>query len=179
MTQVQTLQPGRRAGDADLSSPSASFIVRLDSTDASNYLRNLRVHLPGGVRDHDPFHFAASAQDCAQIGASYESHEQVRDEFLFYAPFLNNLKHYRALRYLQSLGINGSTVTEARPAQLGCRHLAGTAAHRGGQPLASTLGSDVWLNLQTRASDDLIRHLAQRLHSDLHPNLKGLHRAVQ
>lgn len=173
VTQVQTLQPGRRLVTLDFSNPNANFMLRLDATDAGNYLRNLRVHLPGGVCNHDPFHFAANAQECTQIGATYESHEQVRDEFLFYAPFLNNLKHFRTLRYLQPLGINGSTVTEAA----GLRSF--DAATWWGQipievvtRLANTLGSDVWLNLQTRASDALIQQLAQRLHADLHPSLK-------
>ncbi|MFO1493401.1 MAG: hypothetical protein U1F26_01930 [Lysobacterales bacterium] len=171
VTQVQTPAPGRRIVSLDFSQPTASFSIRIEATDSANYLRNIHVYLPGGVCDHDPFHYAASAADCAP--GAYESNETVADEFLFYAPFLHSLRHYRVIRYLQALGVNGSAISQ--PAEW--RTLS-AATWWGQLPievvarLANQLHADVWLNLPTRASDALVLHLAQRLHADLAPDLK-------
>lgn len=171
VTSVSPPQPGRRLVTLDFSQANASFSIRIDATDPGDYLRGLRVYLPGGVCNHDPFHHAASAADCAP--GAYESNEQVADEFLFYAPFLDNLKRYRVIRYLQTLGVNGSTISQ--PAEW---RALDAATWWGQLPvevvarLANTLGADVWINIPQRASDALVEHLATRLQAGLEPSLK-------
>lgn len=178
VTGVQSPQAGRRLVTLDFSQPNASFSIRIDATDPGNYLRNIRVFLPGGICNHDPFHHAASATDCAP--GAYESNEQVADEFMFYAPFLNNLKQYRVIRYLQTLGLNGSTMSQ--PSEW---RALGAATWWNQVPLevvtrlANQLGADVWLNIPQRASDALVQHMATQMQTGLEPDLKVYTEAVQ
>ncbi len=171
VTGVQSPQAGRRLVTLDFSQPAASFSIRIDATDPGNYLRNIRVFLPGGICNHDPFQHAASAADCAP--GAYESNEQIADEFLFYAPFLNNLKQYRVIRYLQTLGLNGSTMSQ--PSEW---RALGAATWWNQVPLevvtrlANQLGADVWLNIPQRASDALVQHMATQMQTGLEPDLK-------
>lgn len=173
VVEVQSPQPTRRLITLDFAAATASFSIRIDSTDPGNYVRNIRVYMPGGVCAHDPFRHANSASECTQAGATFESYEQVADEFLFYAPFLNNLKHYRVIRYIQALGINGSTMTQPDEwRRLDAASWWGQLPIEVVARLANQLGSDVWLNIPQRASDALVQHLATTLHDDLAPGLK-------
>lgn len=168
---VQPAGVGRWLVDLDFSQSSAGFSLRIDSTNPNNYLRNLRVYLPGGVCNHDPFHYAAGPTECA--AGAYESNEQVAEAFLFYAPFLRNVQRYRVLRYLQPLGINGSIMTQ--PAEW---RALDHATWWGQLPLevvarlANLLNSDVWLNVPQRASDALVQHVATQMQIGLEPGLR-------
>jgi hypothetical protein len=160
--------PQRAVVTLDFSAANAGISIRLNTTDAGDPLRLLRMFMPGGVCGHDPFHHADAPVDCAD--GSFEPYEAVADEFVFYAPFLDNLKHFKAIRYMQSLNINGSTHDE--PGDLVPFDRAtwsGEYPYEVIAMLSNRLGADVWLNIPHRASNEFVEHVAQLLHTRLDP----------
>lgn len=170
VTEVLAPHPGRVLVSLDFSQPDAGFSIRIDTTDPNDYVRDIRLYMPGGVCNHDPFHHASSPDDCAP--GAYEENEYVADEFLFYAPFLDNLKHYRVIRYLQRLGVNGSSVTTASEwRRLDAATWWGQLPIEVVAQLANRLNADVWLNIPQRADDDLVLHWATIMQANLNPAL--------
>ncbi len=172
VTEIVNLGPRRFRVHLDFASASAGFSLRLDSTAPGNYLKNIKIHLPGGVCNHDAFAHADTAAACPS-GTSFEPYEAVNDEFVFYAPFLNNMKYFKAIRYLQALSVNGATLSEASELKT-----IDAATYWNQMPaevmvmLSNRLNADVWLNLPHRASDAFVNHFASILQQQLNANLK-------
>ena len=61
-------------------------------TIAEVWLRNIRVLMPGGLCEGDPFTHAADASACADA-AAYRSFEANHASILFHPKFLANRKH--------------------------------------------------------------------------------------
>jgi hypothetical protein len=139
--------PGRDAIDVARAS-DAGIDLRITDTDPrhdGNYIRNIRV-----VREQDE--------------AAFESGQ------LFDPSFLDLLKRFRVLRFMDWLYTNGSTLSSwsARPVPSYY-----SWATRKGVPievavrLANAVSADAWVNVPAMADDDYVRRMATLVHREL------------
>lgn len=120
-------------------------IVRTDPNRNGNYIRNIQVVLAAN----------ASAVSAGQI---------------FNPVFLNSLKNFRVLRFMDWLMTNGSTLSSWTNRPLPSNAFWGT---RGGVPLevavklANAVSADPWLNIPAMADKNYIEQMASLVHAQL------------
>jgi hypothetical protein len=140
----------------------------------SNYVRNIRVIMPGGGCSGNIAIYAVSPAGCSGAG-SYVPFEQLYKTRTFHPLYLNNLKAYSTLRFMGMMYTNGSTegnwynrpkVTDA------------TWATRKGVPieimvsLANTLDADPWFNMPHSANNTYVQEFAKLVKAKLEPGRK-------
>jgi hypothetical protein len=156
--------------------PSAGGITLfVTATTPGNHLRNIRVLMPGGICEGDPFTHAADASACADA-AAYRSFEANHASILFHPKFLATMRNYRAVRFMDWAATNGSsqTVWSGRPKPGDARW--STAK---GVPveimleLANRLAADAWFTLPHQADDDYVMQYARLVKQSLRADLKA------
>ena len=126
------------------------YITSTDPNHTGNYIRNIRVIMPG---------FPDSSTD------------------IFHTSFLEKLKQYRLLRVMQWMETNGSTQSRwsTRTRMEDARW---NRPGSGGVPveamvkLANKLSADLWVNMPHQADDEYIASFAALVRDSLAPNLK-------
>ncbi len=80
----------------------AGLRVFIKRTDEDNYIKNLRIIMPGGVCESNPFLRVDSADDCAdgQYRDFVETFEQDSNAIVFNPDFLNFLKDFKVVRMM-------------------------------------------------------------------------------
>ena len=136
-------------------SPSASgILVKITSTDpqhTGNYVRNIRV-----------------------VQAQYESTLDAGQ--VFNPVFLANLQNFRALRFMDWLRTNNSTLSSWSNRPLSTDAFWGTSS---GVPLevcielANAVSADAWLNIPAVATDDYVTQMAKLVQNELGPTQKA------
>ncbi|MGF1644420.1 MAG: GC-type dockerin domain-anchored protein [Thiotrichales bacterium] len=163
--------------------PSALPLISITATNPSDYLRNIQVIWPGGICNGDIYTWHRDASSCA---GSYQSFAQIKDAMLFHPAFLNDLKHYRTLRYMNWQHTNVLTTqpagSDAQMLALPEREWADRLtpqsatwvdADRGGVPvevmvdLANTLEAEPWFNLHMLSSNSLVQSFANLVRNRL------------
>jgi hypothetical protein len=154
-------RPGRDVVAVSNTSDSG-LIITIMATNPKDYIRNIRVIGPGGVCASAPLVYVASASSCTT--GAYKSLEELSTTQRFHPAFLNDLKGFRTLRFMQW----GDTITSnlatwsARPKPTDVFWNTGD-----GMPyevmfdLASTAGADPWINVTSYVDDDFVRQLAR------------------
>jgi PKD repeat protein len=160
--------PGRDV--VQVNPASGDFMMTLVATTPANYLRNVRVLMPGGACENDPL--TACGGDAACGSGRCLPFTQTYQAQVFHPTFLRSVGRYRALRFMDWMGTNGSTVQEpadypklddARWPQAPPEILA---------ELGNRVDADVWVTLPVRASDAFVRDFAERLRLRLEPRRK-------
>lgn len=137
--------PGRMVVNYANPSPTNFFTIAITQTNPSNYIRNIQIY----------------KEELEALGLSGE---------LFHPAFLEGMKHYKALRFMQAQGINNflnnqvqtltpqnrSHVTDARWANwyTGMPFEVGVM-------LANRLNANPWMNIHYGATDEYVRDVAQ------------------
>jgi len=144
--------PGR---DVINVTPSASgILVKISATDPQhngNYLHNIRI---------------VQAKYEADLGAGK----------VFNPTFLTDLQNFRAIRFMDWLRTNNSTLSSWSNRPLPSNAFWGTNS---GVPLevciqlANAVSADAWLNIPVTASDDYITQMAKLVASELGPTQKA------
>lgn len=171
---VLSSTPGRdviRLGTGG-SEDEATLIVNLFSTVASNPVRNLRLTPAGGICRGNPFATVAAAADCP--GGDFVSFEDAATagEIVFNPEFLDGLKTYRGIRFMDWLRTNNSAQVNPGERPLLSNAFWSTDA---GVPLeaavalANVLDADPWINLPHQASDAWAATAATILREQLEP----------
>jgi hypothetical protein len=159
--------PGR-----DVLEVSADGGIELDvvATNPADYLRDIRVIMPGGIYPSDPYTLVSEPEPGRPGWLSFEEHYA---EIVFHPDFLASLRGYRVIRFMNWQHTNGSPevawadrpqLDDARwtphgvPLELICQ-------------LANRTGIDPWINLPHQADDNYLRQAATLLHSQLDPTL--------
>lgn len=164
-------RPGRHVLRMD---PAKSGImIALTATSASNPIRNIRVIMPGGICAGDPFRYAKDAAACAGAG-HFMSFEANHATIVFHPMFLERLRTYRAIRF-----INWSRTNNSRQSAWSDRPKPSDArwSTEKGVPvevivdLANRIGADAWFTPPHLADDHYVTQYAilvkQLLRSDL------------
>jgi hypothetical protein len=124
--------------------------VRILSTNPDNYIRNIRIYLPGITEE------AARQNPWNPV-------------------FLNRWKNFNTFRFMDWMRTNGSDIKEwaDRP-----KMDDATWAHKGVPlemmiDLSNRTGINPWFCMPHEASDDYVRQFAMQVKRDLNPNLKA------
>ncbi len=166
-------QPGRDV--LEVRAGNSGILLRITATDpqkTGNYLRNIRVIGPGGICNSDPFAYAASAAACPDGGGSYTPFTEIDATQRFHPLFLRDLRPYRAIRFMDLLATNTSTLVEwaDRPRLEHARWSGPNGAPLElALELAIRLNADPWINLPVRASDDYATQAARLTRARLGP----------
>jgi hypothetical protein len=152
-------------------------IVQTDPNHTGDYLRDIRVVVPGMVCDDDPYAFCPTAGDPDCARSACRTTEAALPRRLFHPYFLRTLKPYKALRFMSPLSTNvidsrqpqvALWAERATPAKARWSDQAGIPAEAVAE-LANAMKADPWVNMPHRASDDYIRQLAKLLRAKLDP----------
>jgi hypothetical protein len=138
--------------------------MTITATSPGNYLRNIRVYMPGGACANDLTVFAASAAACTSATGAYVPFESFPATQIWSPQFLQDIKGFRALRFLDW----GHTNTS--PAKTWADRTSPTARTWTGPTgapieamldLANAIQADAWINLPTYVNDDYAAQLGK------------------
>lgn len=156
-------QPGTDIIDI---TPNLGFSVSIRSTDPNhtgNYLHNIRIIPPGGTCNNDPSSYAADSSACPP---SYQPLTSTYQRWPFHPKFLNDLKYFSAIRFMNFAAIVQTQVKDWRDRPQLSYASYGASAYVNGAPieiaidLANTLNASPWFNIPAMASDDYITQFA-------------------
>lgn len=143
----------------------------IDATDPANYLREIEIIMPGGICEGDPFKHVAAARDCGN--RRYLSFADNR-QLIFYPVFLERLRGYSVLRFMDWMHTNSSPVaTWAQRTPL----TYSTWATKSGAPvevmiaLANLVGAHPWFTLPHQSDEAYAHSFAQMVKEKLDPVL--------
>ncbi len=146
-------------------------------SDPKNYVRNIRVIMPGGICKNKPFKRVRSKKDCT--GNYYLAFTGHHKNLVFNPDYLNFMKDFRVIRMMNIAGITRNNLAnwEQRP-KVSDATWGGKEGVRGAPleimiKLANIIGADPWFSMPHRATDDFISKFAQVVKSQLKPNLKS------
>jgi hypothetical protein len=169
-------RPGRDVLDVDASQTNTSTGfggLRLDitKTTPSNYIRNIRVILPGGSCAHDATRWCATDSDCGQ--SACESFETSYTRKRFHPIFLQSVRHFGVIRFMDWGVTNNSSIQRWDQRS----KLSDAIWAKRGVPfevmieLANTLHVHPWINIPHQADDNFIVSLAAMVKSTLNLGL--------
>lgn len=152
-----------------------SIILKITSTDPQNngdYIRNIRVIMPGGICNNDPTKYAKDVASCSGTFTSFVDNYQTQK---FHPLFLENIKPFKVLRFMDFFDVNHSTISQwsKRPEITDARWVSGS-----GSPvelaidISNYVAADPWLNTPIKADDDYIKNFAQLTKQKLGQNQK-------
>jgi hypothetical protein len=143
----------------------------ITTTTPGNYVHNIRVLMPGGSSAQDPYSWYGSAATCPN--GDYKSFEQTYQTQPFHPIFLNTIKNYKTLRFMDWMSTNNSTQTNwtDRPTPADARWSIKGVPVEIMCSLANTIHADPWFNLPHLATDDYMRQFATVVRDQLAPDL--------
>ena len=154
---------------------TATLIIT--ESDPDNYIRDIKVLMPGGICKKNPYVRVNSAKDCR--GDAFLSFVSHSDDIVFNPDYLNFMKDFRVIRFMNMSGITRNPLShwEDRP-KLDDATWGGKEGSRGAPlevmvKLANLLHVDPWFNLPHRADDDFVQHYARYVKNHLDPQLKA------
>lgn len=144
--------------------------LKIKSVNPKNPPKNLRIVMPGGICEGDPFTTVSDASACgARQYLSFADHSET---ILFNPEFLSFMRDFSVLRFMDAQNTNGSKVAHwADRAKL-----SDATWMQKGMPievmvrLVNILHADLWVNIPHAADDDYVEKLATyiRDHLDKH-----------
>ncbi len=166
-------QPGRHVVTVE-NPTSRGIYLTINETNPANYIRNIRVIMPGGVCSNDGFQWCADNSDCSN-GAVCESFEDNYETQIFHPTFLKRIRRFSAYRFMNWMRTNGSeqSTWANRPKPTDARWSTDK-----GVPLevminfANRMNMDPWFNIPHLADDDYVRRFAEMVRDNLDPDLK-------
>ncbi len=160
----------RRGRDVISVSSNQGIELQILRTNPNNYIRNIRVIMPGGIYADDPY---TVVYDPDPNRTDYLSFEQHYSEIVFHPDFLSDLRGYQAVRFMNWMLTN---VTRQRSwsdrPQMEDAHWT-----LEGPPLevmidlANRVGFDPWFNIPHQASNTYVRKFARMVRDLLRPDL--------
>ena len=163
---------GRQVIQLDIGGASGEAIVamKLTRTDASNYVRNIRLTPEGGICRSNPLAAATGAAACAR--ADFVSFEDAATagEILFNPEFLDSIKTYRSVRFMDWLRTNNSTLVSFADRPKVADAFWSTTA---GVPLeaivalANLMDFDPWITFPHLVDDNYVTQTATLLRDQL------------
>lgn len=163
--------PGRHVVSLDPKRGNFSYVIT-KSGEGADYLRNVRVIMPGGVCEGSDSAWCDAHQPC-EGKARCVPLEEVYEKQIFHPRFLASVQAYGALRFMDWMGTNGSTQRT-----FGDRPKPQDASFARGVPLeymvelANRLSQDAWFTMPHAADDDYNRQFARYVKAHLRPELK-------
>lgn len=134
---------------ANVVTSSKGIRIKLESTNPENPIRNIRVIIPG-----------------------YENSYETQP---FYPPFVDLIKQFKVVRFMDWMQTNDSNVTtwsDRTRADYATQDMPAGVAAEWIIDLANTAKVNPWITLPHKADDDYVRRLAELYRDRLDPDLK-------
>ncbi len=142
-----------------------------------NYLRNIRVLLPGGICANNPYRRVSNEKQCRR--SRYLSFEDHHESLIFNPDYLDYMKDFKVIRFMNMSGITRNPLSQwdKRP-KVNNATWAGKQGVRGAPieimvALANKLNADPWFNIPHKANNDFVRRYAHYVKNNLKPGLKA------
>ncbi len=155
------------------------FRVKLiiKNSNPKNYLRNIRVLMPGGVCSNNPFRRVSNERYCKR--SKYLSFEKHHASLIFNPAYLDYMKDFKVIRFMNMSGITRNPLSDwdKRP-KVNNATWAGKQGVRGAPieimvALANKLNADPWFTIPHKADNNFVRRYAQYVKNNLKPGLKA------
>ena len=155
------------------------FRVKLiiKNSNAKNYLRNIRVLMPGGVCSNNPFKRVKNKRYCK--GSRFLAFEDYHESLIFNPAYLDYMKDFKVVRFMNMSGITRNPISSwnERP-KVKDATWAGKQGVRGAPleimvALANRLNADPWFTLPHKADNNFVRQYAKYVKENLKPGLKA------
>ena len=149
--------------------------LRIIKSNPKNYLRNIRLLPPGGICANNPYKRVPNARSCRNNYLAFEKHY---DKILFNPDYLNFMRNFKVIRFMNMSGITRNPVTSwNRMPRMTQATWAGKEGRRGAPlevmvKLANKLNATPWFNMPHAADNNLIRQYARYVKKHLRPHLK-------
>lgn len=173
---VSDQQPGRLVLEVNAS--PHGFALNITSTNPANYLRNIRILMPGGSCEADSATHCLIDNECGEKKCiPFERNYQTQ---IFHPIFLSRLKSYSILRYMEWM--NTTSVTPVHFPQVDWKDRPKVTDARWtekGVPveimveLANRVGADPWFTMFHLAKDEYITEFAKVVKEKLAPERKA------
>jgi len=168
--------PGRDVIELTGNGPAAPniLVMVLSATPPSDPLRNLRVVPEGGICASNPLRRVAGGGACA--GGDFQSFEDHSGTILFNPEFLDRIKTYSGLRFMDWMRTNNSTQMHFDNRPMVADQFWSTDA---GVPLevmislANLMEMDPWFNIPHQATDSYVTEFATLLRNQLDAGRKA------
>jgi len=156
--------------------PSYTATLFIDKSTPKNYIRNIRILMPGGVCNNNPFKRVDAENQCDKN--SFLSFEKNHAKLKFNPEFLNFMKDFKVIRFMNMAGITRNNLRswDKRPT-ISKATWGGKEGVRGVPlevmiQLANILDVDPWFNIPHNADNTFIYRFAQTVKQQLKPNLR-------
>jgi len=173
---VKQRRPGRDV--IEIKEGGSALTLSITNSNTDNYLRNIRVLMPGGICQSNPLRHATRATDCSN--GDYLDYENHYEEIIFNPDYLRFLASFKVLRFMEFMDTNNSGVRDwSHRTKLTKAVWGGNGTNISGAPveimveLANRLNADPWFTLPHLATDDYVRKFAQYVRQNLNPDLKA------
>jgi hypothetical protein len=161
---------------SDISSPDTELIaiITLTQTDKKNPLRNIRLLPTGGICAGNPLAIAADATACA--GGDFRSFAENQQQIVFNPEFLNEIKSYHSLRFMDWMRTNNSLQVKFSKRAQTSHQFWSTEQ---GVPLevmialANLMDMDPWFNIPHLANNGFVKGFAKILNEQLEPGRRA------
>lgn len=147
----------------------------IKQSNPENYLRNIRVLMPGGICASNPFKRVNSAADCEDDFRDFTTYHA---SIIFNPDYLNFMREFKTIRFMNLSGITRNPISkwEQLP-RMSQATWAGAEGRRGAPlevmvKLANMLNADAWFNIPHAADNQLIKQYAEYVRDNLRPRLK-------
>ena len=147
----------------------------IDKSNPRNYIKNIRILMPGGICANEPKRRVSNARHCR---GNYQAFSDHYKHITFNPDYLHFMKDFKVLRFMNMAGITRNNLQSwgHRP-NLQEATWGGSEGVRGVPleimvKLANTLNIDPWFSLPHKADNDFIKRYAQYVRRHLKPHLK-------
>ncbi len=153
---------------------SAYLIIK--ESNPRNHIRDIRVLMPGGICMGDAFKRVKEARECGD--RKYLSFEQHHEQLLFNPDYLDFMKDFKVIRFMNMSGITRNDLSHwAKRPTMSQATWGGKEGVRGVPlevmvELANQVNADPWFNLPHKADDTFVRNYARYVRDNLKPALK-------
>ncbi|WP_146201413.1 CBM9 family sugar-binding protein [Leucothrix arctica] len=159
-----------------MSDKKITATLTIDSSNPRNYVRNIRILLPGGICADNPLRSVSTARQCR---GNYQSFADNYNHITFNPDYLNFMKDFKVLRFMNMAGITRNNLSQwtKRP-NLNQSTWGGKEGRRGVPleimvKLSNKLNIDPWFSIPHNANNDFIKRYALYVRSNLKPHLKA------
>ncbi|MEE9309655.1 MAG: sugar-binding protein [Cocleimonas sp.] len=154
--------------------PSYTATLFIDESDPKDYIKNIRIVMPGGTCKNKPFKRVTSDKQC--LTNQYQSFEKQSTQFN--PEFLNFMKDFKVIRFMNMSGVTRNNIRQWKDRPTRGKATWGGKEGVRGVPievmidLANTLDVDPWFNIPHNADNAFIYRFAQMVKQKLKPNLR-------
>lgn len=137
--------------------------INIVATTPGNPIRNIRVIMPGGICEDEPFRYAANAFACGRRAGRFRSFEAHHASIVFHPAFLRRIRNYRLLRFMDWGRTNNSPqfAWSDRPRLADARWTTKGVPLEVMVELANRIGADAWFSIPHLADDDYVARYAR------------------